>query len=98
MKIKSVSAFWRHTADVLTMGPIDAWVFFPALLCSLHAKVWTGILLAVFVVASMGARWYGYTVPRALLAVRAYLAGKEVSRGLTFGKKRLNCHLDKDGV
>lgn len=98
MKVKSVSAFWRDTAETLRVGVIDAWIFFPILVWMLHVKIWTTVLLITLVAASIGARFFGYSVPRATLALRARLAGKIVRRGLIVGRKRLNCHFDKDGI
>lgn len=89
-RIEIVSNFWRESARSLRLFFFNAYVAVPLLLFLLHIRTWTFVLLVATIVVMMVIERHGFTVPVALLAVRAKVAGRLVKRRRSFFAKRLD--------
>jgi hypothetical protein len=88
--IEILEGFWRESARPLRLFIFSAYAVVPLVLFILHIKYWTlGLLVATFV-----GLWYierkGFTIPVAVLALRAAIAGKVITRQRMVFAKRLN--------
>ena len=82
--------FWRDSARSLRLFFFSAYVAIPLLVFLLHITLWTfGLLIATIVLMVVIER-LGFTVPVAVLAARAWCAGKLVKRRRSFFAKRLD--------
>jgi intracellular multiplication protein IcmT len=82
--------FWRESARGLKLFFLPAWTGVPLLFFLLHITWFTFLLLVATIVAMMIVERFGYTVPVALLAIRAKIAGKVVKRRRCFFNWKLD--------
>lgn len=80
---------WVGTAMTCKVGPVNAFVVFPALLFFLHVRWWTFYTLLATIVFIVFLDWKGYKPYVALLAIRSFIAGKKLPRGPRLGSKDL---------
>jgi intracellular multiplication protein IcmT len=86
-RIPVLSGFWRESARGLRLFFLNAYVAVPLLLFILHIRMWTLGLLVATIVTMVVIERFGFTVPVAILFVRAALAGRLVKRRRScFGK------------
>lgn len=88
--IEIFDGFWRDTASQPRLWFMSAYVTVPLLLFLLHIRYWTFGLLVFTIVLMVVIERYGYTPPVAILAVRAWMAGKMVKRRRSMFSKRLD--------
>lgn len=89
-RIEIVNNFWRESGRSLRLFVFSAHVAVPLLLFMLHIRTWTFVLLVVTVVTMMVIERLGFTVPVAMLALRAKIAGPLVKRRRSLFAKRLD--------
>lgn len=89
LRIEVLRAYWRNTALTCMLGPVDAFVLVPTLVFLLHIRVWTAVILGLTILGIMVLQRYGYSPMVAFLAIRAWVAGKRVSRVRMLGRRRL---------
>ena len=82
--------FWRESARSLRLFFFSAWVAIPLLIFILHITWITFGLLIATIVGMMFIEHMGFTVPVAMLAARAWLAGRVVKRRRSFFAKKLD--------
>lgn len=82
--------FWRESARGLRLAMFSAHVAVPVLLFILHIRWWTFGVLMTTIVTMMVIERLGFTVPVAILALRAKLAGPFVKRRRSMFAKQLN--------
>jgi hypothetical protein len=88
--IEIFDGFWRESARAVRLAFMSAYVGVPLLVFLLHIRWWTfGALVVTIVVMTIIER-FGYTPPVALLALRAWIAGKLVKRRRSMFSKRLD--------
>lgn len=87
---EKLDGFWRESARSLRLFVFSGYVAIPLLLFLLHIRVWTLMLLIATVITMALIERRGYTVPVAVLAARAFVAGKLVKRRRSFFAKRLD--------
>ena len=88
--IEIFDGFWRESARPARLAFMSAYVGIPLMLFLLHIRWWTfGVLVATIIVMTVIER-FGYTPPVALLALRAWMAGKLVKRRRSMFSKRLD--------
>jgi intracellular multiplication protein IcmT len=85
-----LKGFWRDTGRQLKLFIFNAYVAVPLLLFLLHIRWWTLFLLLMTVAGMAYIERKGFTVPVALLALRAWIAGRVVKRRRSFFAKQLN--------
>lgn len=90
MRIEIITNFWRESARSLRLFVFSAYVAVPMLLFLLHIRYWTLGLLMTTIAVMMVIERLGFTVPVALLALRAKVAGRLVKRRRSFFAKRLD--------
>ncbi|ART57176.1 hypothetical protein CBP36_19910 (plasmid) [Acidovorax carolinensis] len=89
--IQILSGFWRESARGLRLFNFSAYVTVPILMFILHIRWWTFWVLVVTILFLAIIERYGYTPPVAILAIRAYLAGKLIKRRKSMFQKKLDC-------
>lgn len=90
MKVEILRGFWRESARPARIFFMSAYVVGPLMLFLLHIRYWTlGVLIVTVALMTIIER-FGYTPPVAILAVRAWIAGKVVKRRKSFFNKRLD--------
>lgn len=82
--------FWRDSARSLRLFFFSAYVAIPLLLFLLHIAFWTFGLLVATIVLMVVIERFGFTVPVAVLAARAWCAGAVIKRRRSLFEKRLN--------
>ena len=88
--IEIFDGFWRESARAVRLAFMSAYVAVPLMVFLLHIRWWTfGVLVLTSIVMTVIER-YGYTPPVALLAFRAWIAGKLVKRRRSMFSKRLD--------
>ncbi|MFK4705824.1 intracellular multiplication protein IcmT [Roseateles asaccharophilus] len=90
LKVKVLQGFWRESARPARIFFMSAYVVGPLMLFLLHIRYWTLGLLLVTIAAMSIIERFGYTPPVAILAIRAWFAGKLVKRRKSFFNKRLD--------
>jgi hypothetical protein len=88
--IKNYDGYWRESARPLRLFIFSAYVAVPLLLFLLHITYWTLGLLVATIVLMVVIERFGFTVPVAVLAFRAWCAGKLIKRRRSFFAKRLD--------
>ncbi|MEJ6002651.1 IcmT/TraK family protein [Paucibacter soli] len=87
---KILQGFWRESARAARLFFMSAYVAVPLMLFLLHIRWWTlGVLVSTIAVMTVIEN-FGYSPPVALLAVRAWIAGKQVKRRKSMFSKRLD--------
>jgi uncharacterized membrane protein len=88
--IEILDGFWRHSGGGVRLFIFSAWLTIPLLAFMLHITWFTFGAL----VLTLGLMWlierHGFTIPVAVLAVRAFFAGRVVKRRRHFFAKQLD--------
>ena len=88
--IEIFQGFWRESARPVRLFFLSAYVAIPLMVFLLHIRMWTFVLLVLTIVAMTVIERFGFTPPVAVLAIRAWLAGKTVKRRRSMFRKRLD--------
>lgn len=88
--IEIFEGFWRDSARSLRLFIFSAYVAIPLLLFLLHITMWTFGLLVATIILMVVIERFGFTVPVAVLAARAWCAGSLIKRRRSFFAKRLD--------
>ena len=86
--VKIVDGFWRESARTVRLFIFSAWIAVPIFIFLMHITWNTLALLIVTIIVMRVTEYFGYTIPVAFLALRAWIAGKTISRRRrAFGKQ-----------
>lgn len=88
--IEIFDGFWRDTARALRLAFMSAYVAVPLMVFLLHIRWWTFTVLIVTIIVMTVIEQFGYTPPVAMLALRAWIAGRLVKRRRSMFGKRLD--------
>tara|TARA_B100001105_G_scaffold136374_2_gene109240 strand:+ start:3124 stop:3402 length:279 start_codon:yes stop_codon:yes gene_type:complete len=88
--IEIFDGFWRDSARAVRLAFMSAYVAVPLMVFLLHIRWWTFVVLVVTIIVMTVIERFGYTPPVALLALRAWVAGKLVKRRRSMFSKRLD--------
>lgn len=88
--IEIFDGFWRDTARALRLAFMSAYVAVPLMVFLLHIRWWTFTVLIVTIIVMTVIEQFGYTPPVAMLALRAWIAGRLVKRRRSMFSKRLD--------
>lgn len=85
-----LKGFWRDTGRQLKLFVFNAYLAVPLLIFLLHITWWTFTLLVATAIFMFVIERKGFTVPVALLALRAWIAGRLVKRRRSLFAKQLD--------
>lgn len=85
-----LDAFWRDSARSARFLMFSAYIAVPLIGFLFHIRLWTFIVLVITIVLMSVMEYFGYTPPVAMLALRARVAGKKITRRRQFFDKKLN--------
>lgn len=88
--IAVINNIWRDTARGAKLFFLPAYAAAPAMLFSLHIRLWTFVVLLVTLALVLVLARRGIGVGVAALSVRAFLAGKTVHRRRRLAGRYLN--------
>lgn len=88
--IEIFDGFWRDSARAVRLAFMSAYVAVPLMVFLLHIRWWTFVVLVVTILVMTVIERFGYSPPVALLALRAWVAGKLVKRRRSMFSKRLD--------
>lgn len=83
-------AFWRESARSPRFSIFSAYIAVPLVVFLFHIRIWTLVLLVVTIITMTVIEYFGYTPPVAVMALRAWIAGKKVTRRRHLFDKKLN--------
>lgn len=90
LNVDTFKAEWRESARELKFFIFSGWVFIPVLVFVMHITMVTFIILVITIAAMKVIEYFGFTVPVAVLALRARLAGRVVKRRRHLLNKKLD--------
>ena len=88
--IQILNGFWRDSGRPVRLAFMSAYVVGPLMLFLLYIRTWTFALLVLTIIGMVVIERFGFTPPVALLALRAFCAGKLVKRRRSMFSKRLD--------
>jgi intracellular multiplication protein IcmT len=88
--IEVLQGFWRETGRAPRLWFFSAYIAVPLVFFLFHIRLWTFLLLVLSIAGMTVIERFGYTPPVALLALRAWIAGKVVTRRRNLLHKEIN--------